>query len=92
MKGAMLLAAAAAALVLASPAGAVTYQVAGKQKVIDADAGTSTMTGGLRGAWKTTARGGCPQPVLRGQGHRVVHGLHRPTPGPLKRGRFLLAR
>lgn len=55
MKGAMLLAAAAAALVLAAPAGATTYQVAGKQRVINADAGTYKMTGGLRGAWKTTS-------------------------------------
>jgi hypothetical protein len=55
MKGATLLAAAAAALVLALPAGAATYQVAGKQRVVDADAGTSIMTGGLRGAWKITS-------------------------------------
>jgi hypothetical protein len=55
MKGAMLLAATAAALVLAVPAGAATYQVAGKQTVIDADAGTSTMSGGLLGAWKITS-------------------------------------
>ncbi|MGZ6636799.1 MAG: hypothetical protein ACXVII_28250 [Solirubrobacteraceae bacterium] len=55
MKGAMFLAAAAAALVLASPAGAATYPVAGKQRVIDADAGTYKMTGGLLGNWKTTS-------------------------------------
>ena len=56
MKGAMLLAAAAAALgVLASSAGAATYQVAGTQRVINSDAGTYKMTGGLRGAWQTTS-------------------------------------
>jgi hypothetical protein len=55
MKGATLFAAVAAALVIASPAGAATYDVAGKQKVIDADAGTYKMTGGLRGLWKTTS-------------------------------------
>jgi hypothetical protein len=54
MKFAALLAAAAAVLVLAGPAGAATYRVAGKQKVIDEDAGTFKMTGGLRGSWQTT--------------------------------------
>ena len=39
MLRATFLAAAAAALVLAAPAGAATYQVQGKQKVIDEDAG-----------------------------------------------------
>jgi hypothetical protein len=55
MKGTMLLAAAAAALLLASPAGAATYQVAGKQKVIDEAAGTSKVTGDLRGSWNITS-------------------------------------
>jgi hypothetical protein len=41
MKGAMLLAAVAAALTLASPAGAATYEVAGQQKAIDGDAATA---------------------------------------------------
>jgi hypothetical protein len=41
-------------LVLAAPAGAATYRVAGKQKVVDENAGTFNMTGGLRGAWQTT--------------------------------------
>jgi hypothetical protein len=55
MKGAMLLAAVAAALTLASPAGAATYEVAGKSRAIDGDAATSKMTGGLRGRWTTTS-------------------------------------
>ena len=55
MKGATFLAAAAAVLVLAAPAGAATYRVAGKQKVIDEDAGTYKMTGGLRGSWAMTS-------------------------------------
>jgi hypothetical protein len=53
MKGAMLLAAVAAALTLTSPAGAATYEVAGTQKPIDAD--TAKMSGDLRGAWTTTS-------------------------------------
>ena len=52
MKGAMLLAAVAAALTLATPAGAATYEVAGTQKAIDAD--TAKMSGDLRGVWTTT--------------------------------------
>ena len=55
MKGAMLLSAVAAALTLASPAGAATYEVAGQQKAIDGDAATAKMTGGLRGRWTTTS-------------------------------------
>ena len=53
MKGATFLVAAAAALALASPAGAATYEVAGKQTTIDAD--TAKMTGDLRGRWTTTS-------------------------------------
>ena len=37
------------------PARPHTFQVAGTQRVIDSDAGTYTMTGGLRGAWQTTS-------------------------------------
>jgi hypothetical protein len=55
MLRATFLAAAAAALVLAAPAGAATYQVNGKQKAIDADAGTYRMSGDLVGRWKTTS-------------------------------------
>ena len=44
-----------AALALAAPANAATYQVAGKQKAIDADAGVYTMSGGLIGRWVTTS-------------------------------------
>jgi hypothetical protein len=47
--------AAAAALLLAAPAGAATYQVHGKQKAIDVDAGTYKMTGDLVGRWTTTS-------------------------------------
>ena len=55
MKRAMLLAAVAAALVLAAPAGAKTYQVKGAQKVVDEQAGTYKMTGDLLGAWAMTS-------------------------------------
>jgi hypothetical protein len=54
MKRATLLAAAVAALVLAAPAGAKTYQLEGTQKVVDEQAGTFKMTGDLLGAWATT--------------------------------------
>ena len=53
MKGTTFLVAAAAALALASPAGAATYEVAGKQTAIDAD--TAKMSGDLRGLWTTTS-------------------------------------
>jgi hypothetical protein len=55
MKGILLFAAAAAALTLASPAGAATYEVAGKQTTIDPDAGLARMTGDLRGQWTTNS-------------------------------------
>ena len=55
MKAVIFVAAIAAALTLASPAGARTYEVAGQQKAIEGDAATSTMTGGLRGRWTTTS-------------------------------------
>jgi hypothetical protein len=59
MKGILFLVAAAATLALASPAGAAagsaTYEVAGKQTTIDADAGLGKMTGDLRGQWATTS-------------------------------------
>jgi hypothetical protein len=46
----------AAALVLAAPAGAATtYQVSGKQIVVDEAAGTYTMQGGLIGDWAITS-------------------------------------
>jgi hypothetical protein len=47
--------AAAAALVLAAPAGATTYQVHGKQKTVDEAAGVFKVTGGLLGSWATTS-------------------------------------
>jgi hypothetical protein len=53
MKGAILLAAVAAALTLASPAGAATYEVAGTQKPIDEN--TAKMSGDLRGVWTNTS-------------------------------------
>jgi hypothetical protein len=53
MKGITLLAAAVAALALASPAGAATYEVAGTQKAIDDD--TAKLSGDLRGVWTTTS-------------------------------------
>ena len=53
MKAAMFLAAATAALALASPAGAATIEVSGKQTAIDDT--TAKMTGDLRGRWTTTS-------------------------------------
>ena len=53
MKGITLLAAAVAALAIASPAVAATIEVAGKQTSIDED--TAKMTGDLRGRWTTTS-------------------------------------
>jgi hypothetical protein len=50
-----LLALAAGLLLAAAPAQAKTYEVAGKQKAIDADAGKYRMTGGLLGKWDTTS-------------------------------------
>ena len=55
MKGMTLLAATVAALVLATPASAATYEVSGKQTAIDENAGTFKMTGGLHGRWTTTS-------------------------------------
>lgn len=51
----MSLAAAAAALLLAAPAGAATYQVHGKQKVVDEAAGEYKVSGDLLGHWQTTS-------------------------------------
>jgi hypothetical protein len=53
MKGATFLLTVAAALALASPAGAATIEVEGRQKVIDDT--TAKMTGDLRGVWTTTS-------------------------------------
>ena len=53
MKGATFLVAAVAALALASPAGAATIEVEGRQKAIDES--TAKMTGDLRGVWTTTS-------------------------------------
>ena len=44
-----------AALAVATPAGAATYQVDGRQKAVDADAGIYKMSGGLIGRWVTTS-------------------------------------
>ena len=69
------LATAAAALVLAAPAGAATYQVAGKQKAVDADAGTYKMSGGLRGDWATTSfEEIATEPYYEGKGTEVFDG------------------
>ena len=65
----------AAALVLAAPAGAATYQVAGKQKAVDADAGTYKMSGGLRGKWATTSfEEVATAPYYEGKGTEVFKG------------------
>ena len=67
--------AAAAALVLAAPAGAATYQVAGKQTAVDADAGTYKMSGGLRGDWATTSfEEVATEPYYEGKGTEVFEG------------------
>ena len=52
-----LIVAAAAALALAAPAGAktTTYPVSGKQTVVDEQAGTFKMSGGLVGDWAITS-------------------------------------
>jgi hypothetical protein len=54
-RAAVLVAAVAAALALAAPAGAKTYTVSGTQTVVDEDAGTFTMQGGLIGDWAVTS-------------------------------------
>jgi hypothetical protein len=53
MKGGTFLVAAVAALALASPAGAATIELEGRQKAIDES--TAKMTGDLRGVWTTTS-------------------------------------
>ncbi|MET0513596.1 MAG: hypothetical protein ABW135_18165 [Thermoleophilaceae bacterium] len=55
-RAALLLAACAAAvLAAAAPAGAKTHAVSGKQIVVNEEAGTSKMRGGLIGAWALTS-------------------------------------
>ncbi len=44
-----------AALALATPAGAATYQVDGRQKAVDADSGIYTVSGRLIGRWALTS-------------------------------------
>jgi hypothetical protein len=55
LRAVLLVTAAASAFVLAAPAGATTYQVHGKQKVVDEAAGLSKVTGGLVGSWAMTS-------------------------------------
>jgi hypothetical protein len=75
MSRATFLAAAAAALVMAAPADAATYRVWGKQKAIDADAGTYKMSGGLRGDWATTAfEPVATEPYFEAQGTELFEG------------------
>jgi hypothetical protein len=70
-----LVAAAAATLALATPASARTYQVSGKQKVVDADAGTYKMSGGLRGTWAMTSfEETATQPYYEGTGTEEFEG------------------
>lgn len=67
--------AAVAALALAAPAGAATYQVWGKQKVVDANAGTYKMSGGLRGTWATTSfEEVATEPYYEGTGTELFEG------------------
>jgi hypothetical protein len=54
-RGAAVLASCAAALAVASPAGAGTYEVSGRQIAVDAEAGIYKMKGGLLGDWTITS-------------------------------------
>jgi hypothetical protein len=73
MKATMCLAAAAAVLALASPAGAATIEVSGRQTAIDAS--TAKLTGDLRGVWTTTSFELVGiDPYVEGKGTEVFEG------------------
>lgn len=55
IRRAAVLSACAAALVVAAPAGAATYPVSGKQKVVDEEKGIYKMQGDLVGRWTITS-------------------------------------
>jgi hypothetical protein len=74
-RAAFVAAAIAAALVLAAPAGAATYQVHGKQKTVDEAAGTFKVTGGLVGRWATTSfEEVATEPYFEGKGTEEFSG------------------
>ena len=75
----VLLAIAAAVLVAAAPAAAKTYEVSGKQIVVNEDKGIYKMRGSLIGRWTITSFDGVrPGPLLPRLGNRVLQGLSRP--------------
>ena len=71
----VLLAAAAALLIFAAPAGAKTYAVSGKQIAVNENAGKYRMTGGLIGKWKTTSfKTIATSPIYKGKGTEKFNG------------------
>ena len=73
MKATTFLAAATAVLALASPAGAATIEVSGRQTAVDED--TAKMTGDLRGRWTTTSfELVAVSPYVEGKGTEVFEG------------------
>ena len=72
---ALLLAAAAALGLAASASAATTYEVAGKQTVVDEAAGTYKMQGGLIGDWAVTSFTEiATSPLYRGKGTELFDG------------------
>ena len=66
---------AAALIASAVPAAAATYPVSGKQTVISEKAGTSRMTGGLIGKWKTeTFKELAKSPIYKAKGTESFDG------------------
>jgi hypothetical protein len=62
-------------LVIAAPATAATYRVAGKSVTVDAEAGLSVMRGGLIGDWATTSFEVVEvSPVFHGRGTETFAG------------------
>jgi hypothetical protein len=71
----VLLASVAAALVIAAPASAKTYAVAGKQIAVNENAGKYRMTGGLIGKWKTTSfKQLATSPIYKAKGTEKFNG------------------
>jgi hypothetical protein len=65
----------ATTLLIAAPATAATYRVAGKSVTVDAEAGLSAMRGGLIGDWVTTSFELVEtSPLVRGQGRETFEG------------------
>ncbi len=71
----VLVLACATALVIAAPATASTYRVAGKSVTVDEAAGLSAMRGGLIGNWATTSFELLEvSPLVRGRGTETFEG------------------